>query len=482
METWGLQGLEVLRDGLVTLTLFLCAAGLLLGFGQAVPTRQTFIWLGWPLPMILALWAIPRTELTGPLIAWLLDWGLVLYNAVLLLTLMVDRFVLSVPTGQLAVQRVLNPKFSIGHDNPVQINVVNNSEQPISGRLQDDCPPGLHPRNVEMAFDLPPYGRIGLTYDVLPDQRGPYEFGKTLLHYRSRLGLLWIRTMAGRAETVQVYPDLRLIRKMRVRYARGMAAGSLQKRHLGLEGTQFSGLRNYYTGDDIRHISWTATSRLDTPVVRTFMHEVEQPIVILLDASRHMEARISRLSRFDHALNAALSFASVASDRGDQVGAGVFSNRLIQWIPVAGGPSQLHTLLDVLSSVQVESVEPDYEALMLHFARQLKRRSLVMVFTDLIDPVASRSLLKSLKSFSRNHLLMVVTLTDSTLLKQAAQYPETPGASYEKGVAIDLLALRRLALAELSRSRDTVVIDIPPEQLSEALINEYFAIKLKNRL
>jgi uncharacterized protein (DUF58 family) len=249
-----------------------------------------------------------------------------------------------------------------------------------------------------------------------------------------------------------------------------------------MEGTQFSGLRHYFAGDDIRKIAWQATARQDIPVVRTFTHEVEQPILVLLDAGRKMDVRVNQLQKYDWALNTALAFMGVAIDRGDAVGAGTFSNRILSSIPLKTGRRHLNRLLDLLGETEVQPVEPDYEAVMLQFARGLKRRSLVVIFTDLIDPLASRSLLASLRSFSRNHMLMVVTLADSQTIAKAEMLPETPYEAYQKGVALDLLALRRETQMALSKNKKAIIIDAPPDKLDETLIARYLELKRQNRL
>jgi uncharacterized protein (DUF58 family) len=467
--------LDQLRDSTLQLA-FVAATGLLLGWiRRAQPTGLSLGLSLVPVPLLaFSVWW-----------PWL-SWVAAFYTPLLMVLLMIDGFLLSVPARYLSLSRSMGQKLSIGQKNPIQLSVANNSHQPLTLTLRDSVPEGLLYDQTGASLDLPmtvlPYSHESVSYEVLPTRRGLYQFALVHARYKSRLGLLWLTLRGGRSETVQVVPDLRRIRQMRLKTSRAQNAGELQKRSLGLEGSQFSGLRHYFAGDDVRKLAWQATAKLDMPVVRTFAHEVEQPILVLLDAGRAMNVRLKHLQKFDWALNTALAFMGVAIDRGDAVGAGIFSNRVLANVPFGTGHHHLSRLLDTLGQVQVQSVEPDYEAIMLQFARGLKRRSLVVVLTDLIDPVASRSLVASLKSFSRNHVLMVVTLADSQVASTANMLPQSSYEVYQKGVALDLLALREETRQLLGKGHQAIVIDASPETLDETLIARYLELKRQNRL
>lgn len=474
MPTFNLAQLELLRDSFVHLMVLVSAVALLVVVGRSIPTGRCLFLLCLPIPLLFVGFAFPSTLLV-------LD----VYNVGLMLACLIDRFLLSVDPRQLEVTRHLEKRLSIHQDNSVLITLVNNTHQPIRGWLADSLPEGLQGPEVptpEIAFTLPAMGRHTLEYTLRPVQRGLYALGHLHLKFHSRLGLLWILKKGGRPEEVAVYPDLVRLQQMSVRYSRSARSGELPKRIMGVEGTQFDGLRAYAVGDDVRKMDWKATARLDTPVLRTFSSEVDQPILLLLDAGRKMETQVQGLSKFDWALNALLAFSSVSLGRGDQVGAVVFHRDVLRSVPTRSGTNHLQALLGALHDVQPEAIEPDYERVFLHIARLLKRRSLIVLFTDLIDPMASRTLMKSVQLFASHHLLLLVTLSDSALLEKGAQHPGDALAAYEKGVALDLLNLRRQALLALSKTQGAVVLDVPPEKMDEALIEKYLAIKVRNRL
>lgn len=476
MDTAATAAFELMKDSGMMLVLLLAAIALLWFRGKAGPAKRTFVLILLPAGLMMGAFWWPFLKTVTAF-----------YNPLLVVVLLVDRFVLSVEPESLEIRRAYSEKLSINQPQHVNLTLINNSGATVRGRVLDDYPAdfitSLKPDETpEQAVTIPPYQQITRRYSLRPLERGTFQFGLTHFQYRSALHLLNIHHTYGRRSTVAVYPDLRQIKAMRVKYSREMMAGSLQQRKMGLEGTEFDGLRNYAVGDDIRKLDWKATARLDMPISRVFTHEVEQPIMVILDAGRKMETRVNGITKFDWALNAALAFTGVALDRGDQVGLGVFDTDVRLNLPPATGKKQLHHILDKVSKIQPQSKEPAYEEVMFHFARSLSKRSLVIIFTDLIDPMASKSLIRSLKQFSKNHLLMVVTLANNELIDLSLRTPETVPEAYEAGVALDFLEVREKSLLTLAKSHGAIVIDTTPDQMDEQLINNYFAVKFKNRL
>src|SRR4029434_1595862 len=95
------------------------------------------------------------------------------------------------------------------------------------------------------------------------------------------------------------------------------------------EGREFESLRDYVRGDELRHISWTATARRGKLVTRQYQIERDQTILIALDAGRLMTARIERETKLDSAVHATLALMSAAARAGDNAGLMVFGRRII---------------------------------------------------------------------------------------------------------------------------------------------------------
>ena len=405
-----------------------------------------------------------------------------LYTPMLMLLLLWDGLLLSPSPKLLRLGRTVTPRLSIGKRAPVELHAANQSGYRLHVEIADSAPQNLLPQPKAncLKLSLQPYENTSAVYEIAPSERGVYSFQKIHARYRSRLGLLWITMQDGQPDAVKVTPDLQRIRRLRVQASRAMTPGELKKRTLGLEGTHFSGLRHYFAGDDIRKMAWQATAKLEQPVIRTFEPEVEQPVLVLLDAGRKMNNWTGGLCKYDWALNAALALMAVALDRRDTAGAVVFSNRLLAQVPFGSGGAHWQALLETLSETRVQQVEPDYASVMFQVARRLQRRTLVVLFTDLIDLNASVQLVQGLKAFSKNHTLLIATLSDQDMLAQAQKIPDSAYGVYRKGVTLDLLEQRRQALAKLARYHRATVIDAPPQHLDETLIQRYVQLRQRS--
>lgn len=461
-----------IQEHFVQMVAVMGTIGLLSLLGRCIPSGRAFLLLALPIPFCLLGFVIPFSP------------SLIhLYNIGILILLMVDRFLLSGIITPPTAQRLTENKWSLNRDNAVSVEIINPNNRPLSVQIADHIPPGMPlPAPLKHIITLATQATETLTYTLHPLKRGKYMFGALRIKHKSALGLLWITQKLDKEHAVKVYPDLVRLRQIQVRYTLSAQSGELRHNRVGTDGTEFAGLRAYVPGDDIKRMDWRATARLDNPITRTFSLEVDQPLLILLDAGRKMALMEEGLTKFDWALNAALGLTAVSLKRGDQVAWGVFHHEIVNETPFLKGIQRLNEILDTVYDLAPSHYEPDYETLFLQFARKLKRRTLVIIFTDLVDPIASQNLIRGLKSFSHNHLLLLVTLSDMTLLQTAGQTPETVSEAYEKAVALDLLDQRQKAKAALSPQHNIVVIDEPPANVDETLINHYLRIKAKSRL
>lgn len=106
----------------------------------------------------------------------------------------------------------------------------------------------------------------------------------------------------------------------------------------------------------------------------------------------------------------------------------------------------------------------------------------MVVLSDLTDPTGSQTLLTGLASLTPRHLPFCVTLVD----RQIEQVANTRNLLrdemiYKRAVATDLIAQRELAFSQLVR-RGCLVLDCPPQELSEKLVNRYLDIKQRGQL
>ncbi len=378
------------------------------------------------------------------------------------------------------IERSPIQRLSIGRDNPIHLTIGNPG--PPTQVLIRDGYPLAHFRASAETQDLAMAGNAteAVSYTVQPSRRGEYNWGVLQVRQRSPWGLAWIEQSIAQAQTVQVYPDLMQLRSLTLKLALSSAGALRQKRRLGI-GTEFAELRDYNAGDDPRLIDWKATARRDRPLVRVLEPEQEQTLIILLDRGRLMTAQVQGLNRFDWGLNATLALALAGLNRGDRVGVAVFDRTIHTWIPPQRGNQHLNHLIERLTPIQPELLEPDYLGAANVLVTQQSRRALVVMITDVVDQTASAELLQALGRMAPRYLPFCVTLRDPQIDRQAAAFATDIGANFERAVALDLLAQRRKAFA-LLQQRGVLVLDAPANQISEQLVDRYLQLKLKNRL
>jgi uncharacterized protein (DUF58 family) len=244
-------------------------------------------------------------------------------------------------------------------------------------------------------------------------------------------------------------------------------------------GTRFESLRDYLPDDDYRRINWNATARTGRPISEEYEHERSQNITIMLDCGRMMTAVIKDMSRLDYAINSALMLGYVCCVKGDKVGLVAFSDNVEAYISPRGGKQQLYRIADALYDISPKMRQPDYEKAFTFVESKLRRRSLIVVFTDLIDVEISKTLTAYLPRLRQRHLVLCITLKDTELARLADEMPDTVEDVYQKAVAGQLLLEQQGTLSKLQQN-GVLVLDSTPENLSVATVNRYLELKGRN--
>lgn len=401
------------------------------------------------------------------------------FDIALLIALIAD-FNLTQRPHLISATREVADRLSIGRANKVCVQVLNKGNSPLTVRVKDSYPDGLDVSVEEFQFGLGGRQEATLNYDLTPRRRGAYRFGPVNIRYLSFLGLFWRQVTSPADQEVKVFSDLKSLTELSIKLSHSTELGELHMRKRG-QGTDFSSLREYTVGDDIRRIDWRATARRDRPIVRNYEVEQEQTLLVLIDAGRMMVSDLEGLSRFDHALNAGLSLALAGLTRNDQVGLGIFADRPLLYLPPRRGKAHLVTMLEAVHNIEPRTVEPDYIGDLAYFASVQKGRSLMVVLTDLTDPTASRTLLTGLAGLAPRHLPFCVTLLDRQLKEQMDERSAELNSIYRRAVATDLINQREIALSHLTR-RGCMVLDAPPQELSTQLVDRYLEIKARGAL
>jgi uncharacterized protein (DUF58 family) len=381
------------------------------------------------------------------------------------------------------VRREVEDRLAMGAENRVTIKITNLSGRRVTFIVKDEYPPQMEllgPRTARLTI---PRGRSrAWSYGLLPTARGSYGFGSTVLRFGTRLGLLWRQLAYPTAQDVKVYPDIREAKKneLYAHRSRQMQPG-LRRQRLRGQGREFESLREFVVGDEIRHISWPSTARRGKLITRQYTVERSQNVVIMVDTGRLMTARIGKLSKLDHAINAALSIAYVAASGGDNAGLVTFSRRVTNYLPPRRGRDQVNRIMEALYSVEAQMVEPSYARSFNFFNSNFHRRSLIIILTDLVDRDASAELLAHTSKLIPRHLPLIVTIGDTDLRELVRTRPESPSDVYRQSVAEEILRQREEALSRIRRAGG-LALDVPAGRLSLELVNKYLEVKERGLL
>src|SRR5919206_463292 len=192
----------------------------------------------------------------------------------------------------------------------------------------------------------------------------------------------FIDARVGETSSVKVYPNIRRAREAELKAlgARSLVAAQRRAAWRG-EGRDFESLREYVAGDELRHVSWSATARRGRLTTRQYQIERDQTVLVALDAGRLMTARVEDESKFDSAIHAALALMSAAQRAGDHAGLAVFGRRVKAFVPPAKGREQVDAVLEALHAIEPELIEPSYTRAFEFISANCKRRSFVVVLT-----------------------------------------------------------------------------------------------------
>jgi uncharacterized protein (DUF58 family) len=173
--------------------------------------------------------------------------------------------------------------------------------------------------------------------------------------------------------------------------------------------------------------------------------------------------------------------ARVAEAAGDNVGLLAFAAAPLVTIAPRRGGKHYSALAQAAFDLQPRLDEPDYETIFARMRDRSEKRSLIVLLTDIFDPVTSSAVLASLGRLVPRHLVMCVLMNDAAIANALATVPTSAADAYRTAVAMSLADERAAAVARL-RSRGIIVVDVPAPQLTVALMDAYLDVKARGRL
>jgi uncharacterized protein (DUF58 family) len=212
--------------------------------------------------------------------------------------------------------------------------------------------------------------------------------------------------------------DLARLGSMAVRarvIVEGAFAGTHQNPHAGAS-IEFSEHKEYAPGDDIRRIDWKAVGRVDRYYIKRFEDETEMRTFLLVDASASMGYARGGVSKLAYASYLGAALAYLLAQQRDPAGLLVFDERTRQVLPPRTRGGHIRDLLAALDGVYPAGRTEPGRAL-AHVGEIADRRSLIVLFTDLLDaPAELADRLRQLRSRGNDVVLFQILHPDEVEL------------------------------------------------------------------
>jgi uncharacterized protein (DUF58 family) len=203
---------------------------------------------------------------------------------------------------------------------------------------------------------------------------------------------------------------LRQVRRLEIR-ARRLVASLFQGQYHSVfrgRGLEFSEVRAYQPGDDVRIIDWNVTARMGAPYVKKFVEERELTVLLAVDVSASQRVGTAARSKAEVAaeLGAVLALAAIANK--DRVGLLTFSEGVETFVPPRKGPRHALRLLRDLQCLEAIRLGTDIGAAVRYLQRALRRHAIVFLISDFLD----QGFESALRHAARRHDIIALALTD----------------------------------------------------------------------
>jgi uncharacterized protein (DUF58 family) len=200
------------------------------------------------------------------------------------------------------------------------------------------------------------------------------------------------------------------VRRIEIRARRLVASVFLGEYHSVFRGRgiEFSEVRAYEPGDDVRAIDWNVTARMGTPFVKKYIEERELTVILVVDVSASSRFSTAETTKLELAAETAATLAFAAITNNDKVGLITFSDRVEKF--VRPGKSRRHALRIIreLLYAKPDGSGTDIAAALTYLGRVVRRRAIVFVISDFFDDGYEAQL----RATAARHEVVAITLND----------------------------------------------------------------------
>jgi len=407
--------------------------------------------------------------------SWVL--GVSVLGLAVVVPTVVDGFRAGSPTS-VVVSRDLPSSVVMGSSSTITWKVVNQADRRRSIRIADDFAPSLGAER-RAHLRLPALGVGDVHIPFVPTRRGLFTPSRITVRVDGPWGLMSRQGERVQPAEMRVVPVFRSKREIELRLhrARLLEIGSRSVRARG-GGTEFDHLREFGVDDSYRHIDWSATARTGHPIVRSYRAEEHRSVVVMLDNGRMMAARSGGVTRLEHAMDAVMALATVSSRVGDKLGLVTFDREPHRIVAPGRGRRQMSHLTETIFALEPVLSESDYDLAATTVLARFRRRVLVVLLTDLVNPVVEASIAPAVKALTTRHQVVVGAVTNSEVADWSRRLPTGVTEAYETGSALSSIDERVEASRRL-RSIGAAVIDVEAGRLGPSLVDHYLETKAR---
>jgi len=174
------------------------------------------------------------------------------------------------------------------------------------------------------------------------------------------------------------------------------------------QGIEFSELREYRSGDDIRSIDWNVTARYNQPYVKEFVEERSLEVYFILDLSGSKSFG-NKVSKNRKALKIGAIFIFSAMRNNDSIVIFLFTEKIEKFIPARKGKKHVMQILSSIISFEPKSKTTNLNTTLIQASQILKKRSILFIVSDFFD---SSDFSKPLKILRRKHDIILLKIVD----------------------------------------------------------------------
>lgn len=174
------------------------------------------------------------------------------------------------------------------------------------------------------------------------------------------------------------------------------------------QGMEFSEVREYMPGDDVRTIDWNVTARYNHPYVKIFREERELTVMLAVDLSASGDFGSGDRLRREIAAEIAAILAFAATRNNDKVGLMLFTDKIEKFIPPKKGRFHVLRLIREVLYFKPDGKKTDIAGAMDYLLRVIKKRSVMFLISDFLD----REFQQPLSLAARKHDLIAVNIYD----------------------------------------------------------------------